>query len=248
MKKQDSPYSIFSRYYDALTASFQKTRCSQLYSIAEKYRCKSLCDFACGTGLLMKYFQDRGIQVFGCDISKEMVRISAERTGIEDPLKLCVADMVVFNPAGKTDMTTCNFDSINYLEHAELWQSFFNNVFKALNPGGVFIFDFITENDLKHNWPGHSLTIKRKNWSCTRLSRYDAASQTGYEEMHWFLYRNNRWHNRTETHKHVSFNQNQVKDMLVCSGFIGIKMKDYDTGKKVDINNSVRIVVTARRK
>jgi SAM-dependent methyltransferase len=156
--------------------------------------------------------------------------------------------MVDFNPSQRVDMATCNFDSINYLENAELWQSFFNNVFKSLNPGGVFIFDFITKHDLKHNWPGHLLTIKRKNWSCTRLASYDIASQIGYEEMHWFLYRNNRWHNRTEIHKHVSFNQNQVKEMLACSCFIGIKMKDYETRKKVDIKSSVRVEVTAWRK
>jgi SAM-dependent methyltransferase len=248
MKKQVSPYSIFSRYYDALTASHQEARCNQLYGLAKKYGCKSLCDFACGTGRLMKYFHDRDIQVFGCDISKEMVRISSELTGLGDTSGLCVADMVDFKPPQRVDMATCNFDSINYLENPELWQSFFNNVFKALNPGGIFIFDFITEHDLMHNWPGHLQTIKRKNWSCTRLASYDEASQMGYEEMHWFLYRNNRWYNKTEIHKHVSFNPNRIKEMLSGPGFIGIKMKDFDTKKKVDLKNSVRIAVIARRK
>jgi len=250
MKKLELPYSVFARYYDALTAHFQRSRCKQLYNIANKYKCNSLCDYACGTGILLKYFHDRGIDVFGCDISKEMITIASKRLGIKvkENTALSIVDMIKFCPVTSTDMASCCFDSINYLTTIDQWKLFFKNVFNGLNPGGIFVFDFITEHDLIHNWPGYSQIIKRINWICIRLVSYNSSKKIGYEQLHWMIYNDKMWRYKTEIHEHVSFAPEKIRKMLLNAGFIGEIMRDFDSGKKIEKNKTIRIEVIARKR
>ena len=248
MKKTELPYSIFAGYYDTITAPFQKAENRRLHRFAREHGCRSLCDYACGTGTLLKFFQDKKFSVSGCDISRDMIEIAAERTGISDPSRLCVEDMVRFNPGSWVDMASCRFDAINYLKKATQWRLFFSNVFNALNPGGIFLFDFVTEHDLIQNWPGHFQVHSGENWVCTRLAAYDPGKNIGSETMHWFIYDRDQWIDRTETHCLVSFPHREVREMLKEAGFTAVRMTDYDTGKRVSINRTVRTEVYARKK
>lgn len=50
---------------------------------------------------------------------------------------------------GKFDLISCNHDVVNMLSSLDEWGEFFKNVYKHLNNGGLFIFDYYTKRKLK---------------------------------------------------------------------------------------------------
>lgn len=50
---------------------------------------------------------------------------------------------------GKFDLISCNHDVVNMLSTLDEWGEFFKNVYKHLNNGGLFIFDYYTKRKLK---------------------------------------------------------------------------------------------------
>ncbi len=81
------PYNIFAAYYDTITRSAQDDRNKVILSIAKNEGFKSICDFACGTGLLIKLFQGNNLNVCGCDLSDKMIEVARQNTLIQDGLK-----------------------------------------------------------------------------------------------------------------------------------------------------------------
>ena len=50
---------------------------------------------------------------------------------------------------GTYDLISCNHDVVNMLPTPEAWGTFFKNVYKHLNNGGIFLFDYYTKRKLQ---------------------------------------------------------------------------------------------------
>lgn len=100
-------------------------------------------DMGCGTGVVTRMLYDKGYDVFGIDISVEMLDEARNRNDGRDILYLCqdMCELDLYSTIG-TVVSTC--DSINYLIEDEEIESCFQKVEKFLYPGGLFIFDFNT--------------------------------------------------------------------------------------------------------
>ncbi|MBT4681518.1 MAG: class I SAM-dependent methyltransferase [Chloroflexi bacterium] len=240
-------YSVFSKHYNEINSSVSEAVRMQTLEFARRSGVKSVCDFGCGTGELIKLFYNNKMDAYGCDISVSMVREAERELACCNGVEIKHADMVEYNPPVHVDLATSFFDSINYLLSEEAWVRFFNNVFQILNKGGYFIFDFVTVYDLKECWPGYHSNLQGQDWVLQRLSEFDLQKQIGIELMQWSLFRENHWQTYTEIHEHFALTKERVHRLLTDIGFIDIKMTDSDTGNDVYDNETTRIMVHAKK-
>lgn len=101
-----------------------------------------ILDLACGTGNITLELMKRGYNVWGLDISEEMLAVADEklfRCGFT-PRLIC-QDMRNIKIPGEFDLVTCAFDSLNYLVQEKDMNSAFSNVFDILSSQGFFLFD-----------------------------------------------------------------------------------------------------------
>jgi SAM-dependent methyltransferase len=98
-------------------------------------------DLGCGSGLWAKELVKAGFQVLGVDISKSMIGIARKRA---PQAEFRVASLL------QTDIPQCSAvtsisECVNYLfdtsNRTKTLAQLFRRVFKALLPGGVFVFD-----------------------------------------------------------------------------------------------------------
>jgi SAM-dependent methyltransferase len=219
-----------------------------ILSIAINEGFKSICDFACGTGLLIKLFQGNNLNVCGCDLSDKMIEVARQNTLIQDDRILSVANMTTYKPPQPVDIATCNYDSINYLLNKKLWEKYFLNVFSILNDNGQFIFDFVTLYDIRKCWPGYKQYHENENWALLRTAEYDRSNDIGIEWFNWYIYQDGVWMQDTEKHQHVSLEKETVRDLLLSAGFASVDMTDADSGREVYDSETTRIEVCAYKK
>jgi len=98
-------------------------------------------DIGVGTGRITKVFLDYDVAHFGIDVSSVMVEHCLGKFGGSERVKrLEVYDIV--NPLpddwGKFDVVS----AIRVLPYASQWREALKNIYQALNPGGVFVFNF----------------------------------------------------------------------------------------------------------
>jgi len=135
-------YKDIASVYNALGwDKFSLKTADKLKPYLKKWRIKNHLDLACGTGLFVNELSRLGIDSSGLDISKEMIAEAKKRFPDRD---FYIGDMTCFNFKNKFDLITCLYDSINHLTTFYKWKKVFQNVYKNLNRGGHFIFDFNT--------------------------------------------------------------------------------------------------------
>ncbi len=150
------PYSRFAEVYDRVGClSFSQHVLPYLHKLLERYHFpgKRILDLACGTGELALKLASDGFEVMGLDRSAAMLKKAKEkarRDGLE--VNYLQGDMRDFLIPQKVDLVTCLFDSINYILRYDELESVFGNVYRALNPQGMFIFDMNTIYGLSRGW------------------------------------------------------------------------------------------------
>lgn len=98
-------------------------------------------DLGCGSGLLARALTDAGYQLLGVDISEAMIRIAQSRVP-EAEFRLESLFSAELPPC---DAVTSISECLNYLFDTtggnQALPRLFRRIYKALNPGGVFVFD-----------------------------------------------------------------------------------------------------------
>ncbi len=127
-------------------------------------------DAACGTGVLLNMLRQSGWNSVGFDLSFSMARIGRKKRGT---LPLCNADLTALPFVNAADFITCLFDSINFLLDAAAVRTAFQQVYAALNDGGVFYFDVVTERMVTEHFENQSWTENNGTFTTTWSSTYD---------------------------------------------------------------------------
>lgn len=131
-------YDKFSTVYDKLMYDCDYDKWSQY--LLSKLHGKGI-DFACGSGSMTIAMKKGGLDVFGVDISRQMLERAKEKAKKEHiSVEFLEKDMTNFSYGLKLDFVTCLIDGVNYLTPKKT-ERFFENVYKMLKDGGTFIFD-----------------------------------------------------------------------------------------------------------
>lgn len=120
------------------------------YLAQENLQPKSCLDLACGTGVLCEILKQKGMEVWGMDLSSGMIHIARSR----DPeIHYDVADMITYRPDKQFDLVTCTGDAVNHIGALADVEAIFRNVYDCLAPGGFFIFDLLNEKEVSDSEP-----------------------------------------------------------------------------------------------
>lgn len=116
----------------------------------------SVLDLGCGTGNLTLRFAEKGFApIFGIDNSYQML-IKAKAKFAESPFQVTFIqeDIRSYEITTQVDLVVGLLGCINYLLDVESLSDMFKSVRRSLKLGGVFIFDYFTEEQILNDYQG----------------------------------------------------------------------------------------------
>ena len=111
---------------------------------------RSALDLGCGTGVLCRILDSRGMEVWGMDFSAGMIDIARAHS---PHIHYEVADMVTYRPDKRFVLVTCTGDALNHIGSLEHVEKIFQNVFAYTESGGYFIFDILDQKEVSTSEP-----------------------------------------------------------------------------------------------
>lgn len=110
--------------------------------LAQKYGDRGVVDIACGTGAVLLYLAERGIDIDGSDISEEMCNVAsskAKKMGLD--LKIYPSDMVCFSSDRKYSLALIARSGFMHLPDQKSQIAALRNIREQLLPGGILSFN-----------------------------------------------------------------------------------------------------------
>ena len=143
----------FAKIYNKDWAWFSENMANNVLNLNIKRN--SILDLGCGTGNFLQILEKHFKICIGIDLSKDMIDIAKQNC---KKANLFVGNILDFQFDQKFNLITCNYDMINHLNTLEEYIKVFKNVYKHLEKGGLFLFDFNTKEYL------NNLTTQPKSW------------------------------------------------------------------------------------
>jgi len=137
------PYRYLAAIYDGGWSDYSEYVHHLIREIERESRrtFSSVCDAACGTGLLMQLLRNDEIdrEVIGYDRSPEMIALSRERNGVDRVLESDLREPIP--AAGPFDLITCVYDSLNYLTTEDDLGAFLRAARERIGSDGLLLVD-----------------------------------------------------------------------------------------------------------
>ena len=220
-------YEMLAGCYDRLTndvdyeaiAAFYRTLLRQ-----EGVRPRTAVDLACGTGSVSAILAREGLRVIGVDMSEEMLTQAAAKTAGLEPMPVFVRQKLenLTLPRG-VDLAVCALDSLDYITDPRDCAEAIRRVYRALNPGGIFIFDVNTPQKLRA-MDGQVFLDEDEDVYCVWRGEFDEASNICSYGMDLFTRAGDRWLRSFEEHREYAYSQEQLAGFLKDAGFTRIRV------------------------
>ena len=183
---------------------------------------RTAVDLACGTGAVALRLAKRGLQVTAVDMSWEMLTVAQQKAmdaGVF-PQFACQMLQQLRLPRG-VDLAVCALDSIDYILDPADCKEAIRRVYKALNPGGCFIFDVNTPEKLRA-MDGQVFLDEDDDVYCVWRGEFDRQSNICSYGMDLFQRQGNVWHRSFEEHREYAYSAEQLVAYLKSAGFTSI--------------------------
>jgi len=175
------PYQHIAEFYDRLMSHVNyKIWAEYIIECFQKFGndIHTVLDGGCGTGSLIYELKRRGFRVAGFDLSFPMIR-RARSKGLKNVWQ---GDLCQPAACNGWDGVICLYDTIHYLTETDI-QPFFNRLAGMVRPGGIMIFDTVTEHHVRQYWADY--TEKGEEGECRYIRRcwYDASVRCQHTEF-----------------------------------------------------------------
>ena len=190
----------------------------------------NVLDLGCGTSEELIYFRQLGYEVTGLDFSEEMVKLSKfKHPGVD----FITADMTNFRTKKKFDNVISCFDTINYITDKDKLSKCFASTNKAMNKGGVFLFDFNTVFGLINQWEGVVIE-ETEQFFISYDSKFNYDNLILECKMKFFVKgKDDRYVSFDETHYERGYTSVEIKELLKQNGFKLVKLLPFLKRKAV---------------
>jgi len=207
---------------------------------------RTAVDLACGTGSVSVLLAKAGLQVTGVDMSEEMLTMAYEKAmDMEKPPKfICQKLQNLYLPRG-VDLAVCALDSLDYILDPEDCKQAIVRVYRALNPGGCFIFDVNTPQKLKA-MDGQVFLDEDDDVYCVWRGEFDEQANICSYAMDLFQRKGTVWERSFEEHREYAYSQEELTEYLRNAGFTGIEVFA-DRQFTAPDENAQRIYLKARK-
>ena len=225
-------YHALASSYDRLTADVDYEAIVAFYNRIlekEKVNPKSAIDLACGTGSVALLLAKKYDRVIGVDMSEEMLTVAFQRAVEQGvmPIFICQQLQQLSLPKA-VDMAVCALDGLDYILEPADCKEAIRRVYKALNPGGIFIFDVNTPEKLQA-MDGQVFLDEDDDVYCVWRGEFDAQTNICSYGMDLFQREGEQWYRSFEEHKEYAYSVEQLTDYLKAAGFTHIRV--YADGK-----------------
>ncbi|MCL2433618.1 MAG: class I SAM-dependent methyltransferase, partial [Clostridia bacterium] len=179
-------------------------------------------DAACGTGLIALEAAKRGISVTGVDNSPAMLAVAAEKARAAMlSLPFVRQPLQAFALHKPVDALTCVCDGINYLLTDNDLEGFFQAAYRALNPGGVLVFDVSTPYKLRETLGSNTFFVDDEGAAYVWEGQFDSAAQTLGIDLTLFIKGSDSLYTKhRECHTQRAWTSVQIITKLEQAGFL----------------------------
>ncbi len=242
-------YKALAASYDRLTNDVDYEATVAFYrEILEKEKIhpRTAVDLACGTGSITAILANQGLGVVGVDMSEEMLTVAQDKCQdiLPMPTFVCQKLQVLHLPKG-VDLAVCALDSLDYILDPADCQKAISRAYKALNPGGIFIFDVNTPQKLR-NMDGQVFLDEDDDVFCVWRGEFDVQTNICSYGMDLFRRKGNLWERSFEEHQEYAYSQQQLTDFLKKAGFTSIRVYG-DRRMDAPSESDQRIYFSARK-
>ena len=242
-------YGALAESYDRLTSDVDYRATVKFYDEIlrrEGIVPRSVADLACGTGSVSAIFAERGLRVVGVDISEEMLTVAQQKTaGMDNPPWFVCQPLQKLRLSRAVDLAVCALDSLDYITEPADCASAIRRIYKALNPGGIFIFDVNTPQKLQA-MDGQVFLDEDEDVYCVWRGEFDEKTNICSYGMDLFQRRGGVWARSFEEHREYAYTQEQLVGYLKSAGFSSIGVYG-DRSFRAPGQGEQRIYIKARK-
>lgn len=182
-----------------------------------------IAELGCGTGSLTRYLLEHGLEVWGVDLSADMLHVAQEKVARSHPDAavhwLCqdIRDLAL---DVQVDSVLCFCDTLNYIPDAEGVRRVFAHVYEALAPKGVFLFDVHTPYKIAEVFGDESFTYRDEDVAYIWESTYDLEAEAVEHDLTLFVQEQDGLYRRFhELHRQQAYHLDDLTEWLVAAGF-----------------------------
>jgi SAM-dependent methyltransferase len=192
--------------------------------ISEGSRVLDLC---CGTGQLASLLEEKGHPVTGIDCSSGMLSYAKKNS----PNSIFLLhDAKDFNLPSTFDLAVSTYDSLNHMMNEEDLLLVFQNVNRALKPGGHFLFDLNMENGFIQNWNG-PLNVIEDDQVCAIQTQYKKEDRIAEFNVTLMSKENETWTRKDFQLLQKCYDESVITRLLKSAGFTTIHIHAVDDNK-----------------
>jgi len=185
---------------------------------------RTAVDLACGTGSVALLLAQKGLQVTAVDMSEDMLCMAAQKAQeAQVPVTFACQRLEQLHLPKAVDLAVCALDSLDYITDPEACAEAIRRVYKALNPGGCFIFDVNTPEKLRA-MDGQVFLDEDDDVFCVWRGEFDEATNICSYAMDLFQRQGEAWHRSFEEHNEYAYSAAQLTAYLKQAGFTAIEV------------------------
>ena len=220
-------YHALAASYDRLTNDVDYEATVDFYmQILEREGLKprTVVDLACGTGSVTEILARKGYEVLGVDMSEEMLTVAAMKLMEQGKMpRFSCQFLQELKLPRAVDMAVCALDSLDYILNPDDCKEAIRRTYKALNPGGIFIFDVNTPEKLRA-MDGQVFLDEDDDVYCVWRGEFDEETNICSYGMDLFQREGEAWHRSFEEHREYAYTREQLTGYLRDAGFTDIEV------------------------
>ena len=242
-----SGYESLAAFYDRLIDVDYGAKAAYMRGLLARFgqpHPACVLDLACGSGGLTVPLVAAGIEVIGTDLSEDM--LIAAKQKLPDTLFL-QQDMRALELAAPVSAVVCGMDSINHLCRTADVAATFGGVYRALEDGGLFVFDVNTPYKHRAVLADNAFVLEDEDVLCVWQNRLIDRTAEVDMWLDFFIEQTDGRYERLCDHvRERAYSEKTLRRLLTDAGFTVLAVYE-DMTEHAPAPDSERMVFVARR-
>ena len=242
-------YHTLAVSYDRLTSDVDYEAIVAFYDEIlrkEEVNPKSAVDLACGTGSVTLLLAKKYERVVGVDLSEEMLTVAFQKAMEAGKyIQFTCQPLQQMRLPRAVDLAVCALDGLDYILDPADCKEAIRRTYKALNPGGIFIFDVNTPEKLRA-MDGQVFVDEDDDVFCLWRGEFDEESNICSYGMDLFQRCGEVWERSFEEHREYAYDAQTLTGYLKNAGFTSVRIYA-DRSMEAPGAGEQRIYIKARK-